>query len=282
MRTETFETPGPIQLGVEIRSGSVFITAAEVTQTTVEIEGKHADEVVVEQEEGAVWVETPKARGLGSDREWAIDLRITTPAHGDVTVQSGSAPIAVKGSVQTARVKTGSGDVQLDEVAAEALVDTGSGQIVVGRCSGDTRLRTGSGGVEAAGLRGEAIIATGSGHASVGELTGNLGYKAGSGHLRVGRMHGDLKARTGSGRLDIGRICGGEIDVRTGSGDVTVHVPLGTPVWTDIVSGRPVESSLPSAGEPAPGQDFVKLNARTGTGVVRLRADEMSRTEQIV
>ncbi len=282
MRTETFQTPRPLQLDIEIRSGSVHVLAQEgLAETVVEIEGEHADQVVLEQQGDSLWIDTPKARGLGSDREWAIDLRISTPAHGGVMVQSGSAPVTTEGSVRSVRIKAGSGNISVDESEAEALVDTGSGRIGVRNATGDVRLRTGSGGVEAAALRGEAMIATGSGHASVGSLTGNLGYKAGSGDLRIQQMRGELKARTGSGRITVDHLSHGEVDAKTGSGDVTVQVPTGTPVWTDILSGRPVESTLPSAGEPAPGQDHVKLVARTGSGVVRLRPAEARTTESV-
>lgn len=276
MRHEQFEAREPVELYVEIQGGSVHLDATGSTDVSVEIEGTHADEVLVEQRGRSLRVVAPRPRGLGGGREWAVDLRIRVPGDSDVIVQSGSAPVTQQGELRSMQCKAGSGHVVLDRVGRETLVDTGSGRITVAHLQGDARLRTGSGGVRAGRLDGEAIIATGSGDVSISDLLGELSFKAGSGSLSIERARGKVRGRTGSGDVSVGRLQHGEIDAKTGSGSVSVHVPEGTPVWTDVVSGRPVESTLPSAGEPAPGQDFVKLSARTGSGTVRLAPSESS------
>ena len=48
------------------------------------------------------------------------------------------------------------------------------------------------------------------------------------------------------------------------SGDVSIGVVAGTPVWTDVrtASGR-LSSRLPSTGEPAPDQPYLEVRATT-------------------
>ena len=52
---------------------------------------------------------------------------------------------------------------------------------------------------------------------------------------------------------------------KNASGDVRVGIPAGVPVWTDVssVTGQ-VHSDLQGAGEPAEGQDYIELRAKTG------------------
>lgn len=270
MRVEKFPTDQTVELYVEIRGGDLQIEAAATATTVVEVEGLHADEVDIRQQGRTISVVAPRPRGMGGDGEWSINVRVTVPEHSDVIVQSGSAPTAQRGVLRSAQCKAGSGHVFLDEIESETLIDTGSGQISVNSADGDVRLRTGSGGVMAGRLSGDSLIATGSGNVKVVHLDGDLSFKAGSGDVAIGSARGRLSARTGSGNVQVEQMTAGEVDAKTGSGSVTVRVPAGTPVWTDILSGRAIESTLPSAGQPRDGQDHVRLLARTGTGVVRL------------
>lgn len=270
MRAETYAMTEPIDLFVEIFAGSLEISTDIAPAIALEVEGKHADEVRVEQQEHSLAIYAPKPQGLGSSADWQVHIRVTIPPSSDVKVQSGSADVTQRGIISKLEAKAGSGVVFADQVSNSTLIDTGSGRISVNDVHGDVRLRTGSGGVLAGLIDAEAMISTGSGEAKIVRFNGELNFKTGSGGLTIDDACGAVRARTGSGTVSIGRIEHGEIDAKTGSGDVQVGVPTGTPVWTDVLSGRPVESTLPSAGEPKSGQNFVRLHARTGSGVVRL------------
>ena len=76
---------------------------------------------------------------------------------------------------------------------------------------------------------------------------------------------------SGSGDLVIGRAGAGRISAKTASGDVSIGVQGGTPVWTDVrtLSGR-LASSLPATGEPAEGEPFLEVRATTASGDVTL------------
>jgi DUF4097 and DUF4098 domain-containing protein YvlB len=133
------------------------------------------------------------------------------------------------------------------------------------------RIRSGSGDIEIGEVNGTAAISTGSGDVVVGR-TGNAAVvKTGSGDASVLRAASDLTLTTGSGELTVAHAARGSIRGKTGSGDVRIGIPTGTPVWTDIssASGR-VSSDLPSLGKPAKGQDYVELRLRTGSGDIEV------------
>ena len=44
-----FETPSPVNLVVEISKGNVNVRCSDTAESSVRVEGKHADDVVVEQ-----------------------------------------------------------------------------------------------------------------------------------------------------------------------------------------------------------------------------------------
>ncbi len=95
--------------------------------------------------------------------------------------------------------------------------------------------------------------------------------KSGSGGLRVREALADVSLKPASGDLVVDLMHRGQLVARNASGDITVGVPAGVPVWTDVssVSGR-IRSTLTSHGEPAEGQDFLELRAVTVSGDVHL------------
>ena len=63
------------------------------------------------------------------------------------------------------------------------------------------------------------------------------------------------------------------VDVKTGAGDIRITVPRDIPVWQDLHSSfGEVVSRIASRGEPAEGQPFIRVTARTGTGDVVLQS----------
>ena len=65
MRHEQFEAREPVELYVEIQGGSVHLDATGSTDVSVEIEGTHADEVLVEQRGRSLRGVAPRPAGPG-------------------------------------------------------------------------------------------------------------------------------------------------------------------------------------------------------------------------
>lgn len=268
---KTFETPGPISLYVELGSGDVTLRCDQVAETTVDVAGKDAEDVLVEQRGDQIVVIAPKNRTGFLGRSDTVSVHVTMPEGSELATKLGSADVTATGRLGETRVKTGSGDVTLDNVDGDALVEAGSGDIEVGEITGDLRARSGSGNVELGRAGGTALVSTGSGDIEIGSALQSVTVKSGSGDMRVRDAHADVELSTASGDLVVELMRRGQLAAKNVSGDIRVGVPAGVPVWTDVSSmtGH-IRSSLQGAGQPAEGQDYVELRAKTISGDILL------------
>jgi len=271
MTEHHFEAHGPVRLVTEIGKGSVKVVATDTTETHVEITGRDADQAVVRQDGDQISVIGPKQRGgiFGGDSR--LDVAVTLPTASDVAVRTGSADIAVSGMVGTGQLKSGSGDVEIDTCQGPLVVETGSGDIRIEAAHADLRVKSGSGDVLVLDATGAVVVSTGSGDVQLWTTRGRAIVKTGSGDLKVGESEGDVALTTGSGDLVVSKAHRGRVTVKGASGDVTIGVPAGVPVWTDIstVAGE-IRSNLSGAGEPRDGADHLEVRAKTVSGDIVL------------
>lgn len=270
MSEHHFETHRPVGLYVEIGRGSVRVVASNTTESHVEVTGRDAEAVQVEQDGDEISVVAPKRAGFltGDSR---LDVVVTVPTGSDLAIRTGSADIALNGTFGTGKLKSGSGDVQVDTFGGPAVVDTGSGDIRIDVARAELRIKSGSGDVHIGHASAAVAISTGSGEVELGTVDGPVVVKTGSGSLNVVEAHTDLSMTTGSGDLAVGTVTRGRISAKAASGDVRVGIPAGVPVWTDVstVSGS-ITSFLAGVGEPQDGADHVELRAKTVSGDIVL------------
>jgi DUF4097 and DUF4098 domain-containing protein YvlB len=273
---KTFDTPTPTDLYVELGSGDLDLRCDDVVQTTVDIVGKDADEVVVEQRGEQIVILAPSKKvgfmvGLYNSST-QLRVSVTLPHGSRLTTKLGSADLTASGRLGETRLRSGSGDVRLDEVDGDAQIETGSGGIEIGAVHGELRIKSGSGDIEIAHLGDAAEISTGSGDVEIGRSSQPVQVKSGSGDLRVREAGEDVVLSTASGDLVVDSIRRGQLAAKNVSGDIRVGIPAGIPVWTDIssVTGS-VHSDLQGAGQPAEGQDYIELRAKTVSGDVLLQ-----------
>jgi DUF4097 and DUF4098 domain-containing protein YvlB len=268
-----FETPAPIDLYVEIGRGAVEVTATSTSTTTLDIVGRDAEEVDVTFENGRLTVIAPKDQGgwfSGRDRELRVQVEL--PIGSNAGVKTGSADIRLDGELGEGRIKTGSGDVTCDTFTGAARIDTGSGDVEVAEGLAELQIKSGSGDISIGTAVGKLNVSTGSGDVEVGATNSNAVVKTGSGDLKVVTSNADLSMSTGSGDVAVGTARRGRLSVKGASSDLSIGIPAGTPVWTDIntVTGS-IRSSLGSVGAPQEGQEHVELEARTVSGDITLR-----------
>ena len=220
--------------------------------------------------------------GLGSINRVSIEVHLSPDA--DVEVHAEGGDITCEGRSGRAQLQTGGGDIRLEQAASAQAVTQG------GDISADgidkAELRTGGGDIRVVRI-GEGSVKTGGGDVRLDDL-GSGRIETGGGDIHVQRAGGDLAVNTGGGDVTLLH-CPGETDVRTGAGDVTVEaasgsvniktgagdihvtVPAEVPVWQDLHSSfGEVVSRIGSRGEPADGQPYIRVTARTGTGDVVL------------
>ena len=272
MTEHHFETLRPVELYVEIGRGSVQVSAVDTTESRVEVSGRDADRVRIDQDDHRLSVVAPHARGGFLSGDSRLDVRVVVPLESSLAVRTGSADIDVDGGVASAQLRSGSGGVRLGTLSGPGLVETGSGDVHVGRAGGELRIKSGSGGVTVDHSEAALSVSTGSGDVAIGTAAGPSVVKTGSGDLKVVTANDDISLSTGSGDLTVGTARRGRVSLKGASSDVEVGIPSGTPVWADIntVTGS-IRSNIESVGAPQEGQDHVELQARTVSGDILLR-----------
>lgn len=276
---ETFQTPHPVTLYVELKSrgGNLVVVATDTTDTVVEVigAGRGVEEdlavSVTQRGDEILVVALPIRHGLFGSSARHLDVRVTLPLDSRVVTKMGSADVRLEGRIGGATLRSGSGEVTVSELTGEAFVEAGSGDVSVRTAHGPLQVKSGSGTVSIGRLEGPATVSTGSGDVLVESVLAALSVKSGSGDLRVRETWEDLTLNTASGDLCVEAAHCGQLTAKNASGDITVGIPAGVPVWTDVSSltGR-VGSDLASTGRPADGQDYVELRARTVSGDVTL------------
>jgi hypothetical protein len=224
MRSETFDTPGPLRLRIEIPSGDVALETVEGTKTEVELTGP---EEIVENarielrprgEGNELIVETHPRGGFKLFRLGAkgVELTIRAPHGASVEVSSASADVEGRGRFGELEIDSASGDVSFEEVAGDAQTQTASGDVEIARLGGAGKLQSASG------------------------------------DIAVGEAAGSLKVQTASGDQEIGSVASGEITLQTASGDIKVGVKRGSKLWIDARSMSGETSSELEVGDEAP------------------------------
>ncbi|HCB06106.1 MAG TPA: DUF4097 family beta strand repeat-containing protein [Nocardioides sp.] len=264
-----FETHSPVNLVAEISKGNVSVQCLDTTESIVRVEGKHADDVIVEQRGDSISVLEPGRGRIFGDN--ALQVEIVLPEGSNPAVRTGSADIQVEGRAGHAQLRSGSGDCTIDAVEGHLLVETGSGEVRVDDVQGNLKVKSGSGDIEIGEAGGTSSISTGSGDVSIENAYGTTVVKTGSGDLSISAAHGDTSFSTGSGDVSVDLVERGRLAVKGASGDVSIGVRAGVPVWTDVttVSGT-IRSDLQGAGQPREGQDHIEVRAKTVSGDIAL------------
>lgn len=256
-RTYAFTTLQPLTLRVRNPSGEVEITAADTTETTVEIvprgSGKDSAERVRVELSGdgtRLDVEVPERR-FGSGGRFTMIIRLPVGSRADI--RSASADITCRGSLGGLEAATASGDLAADRIDGDVLITTASGEVNLGTVTGAVECKTASGDVRAVSVEGGCRTSSA------------------SGDVVVGTCGGDVLARTASGDVHLRQVERGSLDITTMSGDVKIGVRRGTVVWLDLstLSGRTRSDLEHQDGAPDDG-DVLSVSVRTMSGDITL------------
>jgi hypothetical protein len=277
MRLETFATPGPVRLDLELPAGAIEIETGETDETRVELEALSGKEQVQEMVADAriestrrgdayevtvavrtrsgVWISFshgPDIRVGTPD----MRLRITCPKGASIDARTKSADLRAVGEYADVDFKTASGDVAIDDVA-EAHVKSASGDVHI-----DT-------------VRGSLDVKTVSGDVHVGSVARDTTVQAVSGDVHIQENNGSVSASTVSGDQRYQAVVQGRVELRAVSGDIAVGIRRGSRVFIDAntVSGSTSsEFELSDAPQAPPAADapLAEVFAKTVSGDVRI------------
>lgn len=276
-----FETPEPISAEFELVMAEVRMSAADRTDTVVEVrpsdpssqaDVKAAEQVRVDFSAGRLLV-----KSTGRWRSWSpfgyggsVDVDIALPAGSQVKGVTAGA-FRCTGALGDCQIKTSLGDIHLEQAAAVALT-TSLGDVNLGRATGDTELVTASGEIRAGEVDGTLEVKNSNGDIHVGEVAGDLRVKAANGDIAIERAHGSVTAKTANGDIRIGGVQTGAVIAQTGYGAVEIAVSGETAAWLDLHTGYgQLRNTLESGGPPGPDDPRVEIQARSGYGDITIR-----------
>lgn len=215
----TFATPTPVLVVLDIPAGRVRLVAGERAESTVEVlpaEGskkrdvKAAEQTSVEFAGGVLRVVTAEAgRFLGSG---SVDVTIQVPAGSRVQGKAAAAELYGTGRLGEVVFDGGYRTVELAEVAG-AQLKVHTGEVTIGRLTGSAQISNGTGDITVAeAVAGAVELRTEAGSITVHAAQGvSATLDAGTGH---GRITNALKNSEGADAALT-------IKATTSSGDIT-------------------------------------------------------------
>ncbi len=257
MSAETFRFPATGTAGLRVRNGrgTVLVTAGDVTETVVEVSGRHdvsSVRVSASDDGRQISVEVPRTWRPGGPPRFDITVRI--PAGSWVDIGTASASIATRGVLATAEAKSASGTISIEQVDGDCRGHSASGQVELGTIGGAVSLKTASGDQRVARVGGRCTARTASGSIDVG-------------------WAGDLvSAVSASGDVTVRDAARGEVSCKSTSGDIAIGVRKGTLVWLDLstVSGRTTSNLQPDDAASKGTEEVLTVKASTVSGDITI------------
>jgi DUF4097 and DUF4098 domain-containing protein YvlB len=257
---EVYETPGPVELMLQIAAGTIDIETVDRATTQIDVD---EEDVRIEMRPASggghrILVEHKprKAFGWRSDE---VHARIELPHGATIRGETGSADLVIEGRIGSLTFQDGSGDVNVE------------------RCEGDVSIRAASGDVRVTEVTGNASFDTASGDVWVDRVGGNLSVRSASGDVHVGLADGSVQVSTASGDVNVDEVWNGRTALNSMSGDIHAGVRRGTRVWLDVTTTSGDASSDLDSADADEGTDVsLELRATTVSGDVVI--DRATRT----
>jgi putative adhesin len=260
---QTFDTPQPITLAIDVPLGRVRVSAGDRDDTAVQVSPSDpssredvdaAGRTHVELVNDQLVVKAPKPPfRLGRRSGGSVEVAIQLPAGSNLHASGQMTDFDVDGRLAECRIKTGIGQIRLDE-ARTLSVKSGSGDVSVRE------------------LDGSSVIKSANGDIWVGVAGGDLRVGSANGSIAVDRARAAVGAKTSRGDVRLGGVERGSVALETQVGDLEVGIPEGTAAWLDVrATAGQVRNALDAADAPEPGAETVEVRARTSFGDVVIR-----------
>lgn len=278
----TFDTPQPIDVRLELGVGHVRITAGERRDTVVSVRptdpAKPADVAAAEQTQVDYGGNRLLVKGPRGWRQWgpwrgreSVEVDIELPEGSRVSGGGGVVDLRTSGRLGEVEFSTGMGQIDLDQ-AGLVRVRTGMGNVGAGEATGPVDVKTGMGRIDIGRAGASAVVKNSNGDTSIGDVAGELRVQSANGAISVGRTQAHVVAKTAMGDIRIGAVTSGSVDAQTAYGQIDVGVLDGVAAWLDLhTSLGQVRRELEGSGEPGPGEDTAEVRAHTAMGDITVR-----------
>ncbi|MFF0511897.1 DUF4097 family beta strand repeat-containing protein [Streptomyces sp. NPDC004250] len=207
---QTFATPAPVSVLLDVPAGRIRLIAADRADTAVEVlpadarkstDVKAAEQTTVAYGDGVLRIAAAPAKNRVLGNSGAIEVTVQLPAGSRVEAKTADAEFRGVGRLGDVDFEGAKGSVKLDEAASARLILL-AGDVTVGRLGGDARLGTQKGDIRVTeALGGTVELSTESGDVSIGAARGvSASLDAGTSY---GRVHNALKNADDTAALHI-------------------------------------------------------------------------------
>ncbi|NOY54755.1 MAG: DUF4097 domain-containing protein [Actinobacteria bacterium] len=253
-RHESFDVGERPRISIRLGSGSVRVISGEAGRIDVDVRGRSADSVIIDQAGELVSVRQEQGRFVRG----SLEVTFSVPSGAGVVASLASADLDVGAPLEDLNISAASGDLRVGTVRREVLVKTASGDVEIATIEGKSKLDTASGDIRIRTVHGDATINTASGDIDIDEA------------------RGDLVLRSISGDISVARYLGSDIVASTVSGDTTVRIPPGRSVDVDLrsLSGRIKLPSSPGPGQVGGDKIRVRIRCKSVSGDFELATSD--------
>jgi DUF4097 and DUF4098 domain-containing protein YvlB len=271
------------QVDLRIALGDLTATAGSGDQIRLRASLRSNDETELETTvtDGVLLVKNRTDNGWLGRNSSRIDVALAIPRDAAVvvTAKTGLGDVNVEGVPGLREAHTGKGDVRAVGGGSPLTIKTGKGDVAVRSWRGDLNVTTGKGDVAISDLTGGLQMVTGAGDTTVERWQADGGtaheIKTGSGDVALRDVRalglevttgrgdcalrqvalGSLRAKTGYGDIGVeGDPLGGQWEVRTGKGDLSLALPTTAAVRVEAATRHgSVRSELPQVKVARPG-----------------------------
>lgn len=146
----------------------------------------------------------------------------------DLEVDPPERRVEFKHDGRHAEIKARSGSITVRcPLGTDVSVGVISGHVSLSGEFGSVKVAAVSGSIEIDSARGDVDVRSVSGHLSVETCGGRCQLNTKSGHIRIGHVEKSARVSTLSGSVEVGTAGNDDVEVKTVSGRVTVHVAEG-------------------------------------------------------
>jgi hypothetical protein len=179
-------------------------------------------------------------------------------------------------------LQTSSGRVEITGLSGGGNAETSSGRVVARDLSGTVSLHTSSGNMSVEGFEGTLKLHVSSGDIDLQAIEGVLDAQTSSGRLDVRDAQGTARLDTSSGSIDYRGTPAGECSFTAGSGSIRLRLPSDLGAGVDLKTGSgTITLGFPVEGQATPQRvlgtigsgDDATIYAETSSGSIRITSE---------
>ena len=275
-----YNTPGPIDLAINLQVGAIDVFASDRTDTVVTVlptnpekavDRRGAQDTTVDVDGQRITIVGPRPRISWIGPTESVDVKVELPAGSRLTAEIAVGGLRAVGRLGATRIKSSLGPVDVD-TTGDLWLRAGHGNATLGTAEGGIEITADHGQIRVGTVTGDAILKASHGTIQVGESGGDLDAKLSYGDLEITKARASVTAKTAYGSIQLAEVSSGSIQVESGFGQVTIGVRPGVPAWLDLSSKEGhVRNELDGDSAPDASEQTVEIRARTQHGNISIQ-----------